>query len=406
MKNGFRLRAAGRSDVGSVRSENEDSGYLGPHLMLVADGMGGHAAGELASSTAVAIMAQLDKPMSSSDAELAFAAAINQIGSELANVIKLDPARAGLGTTLSASYWDGKDLTIAHVGDSRVYLFRDNQLTQLTKDDTFVQTLIDAGQITAQDALTHPQRSLLLQAVDGTSQPKPNLIKKELQLGDRVLLASDGLTAVLSEIEIAQILSGNDVVGVVTKLIEESNEKGSPDNVTVIVADVVAENRSSETAVVGAAAEPRNRFELPELEFPADSYPFDPKEYAVERQQAWIRIGLSTFIILLSIFLTFLSLSSWLSDRYFVGRVGDSVAIYQGVNRSLGPVSLSRPISTSSLLVVALSENDQILVENGLSADSLSEALFIIRRLDQRALCSRDPDFEFCLEALESVRPK
>jgi protein phosphatase len=221
-----------------------------------------------------------------------------------------------------------------------------------------------------------------------------------------VLLASDGLTAVLSEIEIAQILSGNDVVGVVTKLIEESNEKGSPDNVTVIVADVVTENRSSETAVVGAAAEPRNRFELPELEFPADSYPFDPKEYAVERQQAWIRIGLSTFIILLSIFLTFLSLSSWLSDRYYVGRVGDSVAIYQGVNRSLGPVSLSRPISTSSLLVVALSENDQILVENGLSADSLSEALFMIRRLDQRALCSRDPDFEFCLEALESVRPK
>jgi PPM family protein phosphatase len=406
MKNGLRLRAAGRSDVGSVRNENEDSGYLGPHLMLVADGMGGHAAGELASSTAVAIMAQLDKPMSSSDAELAFTAAINQIGSELANVIKLDPTRAGLGTTLSASYWDGKDLTIAHVGDSRVYLFRENQLTQLTKDDTFVQTLIDAGQISAQDALTHPQRSLLLQAVDGTSQPKPNFIKKELQLGDRILLASDGLTAVLSESEISKILSGTDLVGVVTKLIEDSNEKGSPDNVTVIVADVVEENRSTETAVVGAAAEPRNRFELPELEFPADSYPFDPKEYSVERQQAWIRVGLSTFIILLSIFLTFLSLSSWLSDRYYVGRVGDSVAVYQGVNRNLGPVSLSRPVSTSSLKMVSLSEGDQILVENGLSAVSLSEALFIIRRLDQRALCSRDPDFEFCTEALESVRPK
>ena len=406
MKNGLRLRAAGRSDVGAVREDNEDSGYLGPHLMLVADGMGGHAAGELASSTAVAIMAQLDKPMSSSDAELAFVAAINQIGSELASVIKSDPERAGLGTTLSASYWDGKELTIAHVGDSRVYLFRDKQLTQLTKDDTFVQTLVDAGQITAQDALTHPQRSLLLQAVDGTSQPKPNFIKEELQLGDRLLLTTDGLTAVLSEIEIAQILNDSDLVGVVTKLIEETNEKGAPDNVTVIVADVVAENRSTETAVVGAAAEPRNRFELPELEFPADSHPFDPEEYAVERQQAWIRVGMSTFIILLSVVLTFLSLSTWLSDRYYVGRLGDSVAVYQGVNRSIGPISLSRPISNSSLKLVSLSEGDQILVEKGLSADSLSEALFIIRRLDQRALCAREPDFAFCPEALESVRPK
>lgn len=406
MKNSFKLRAAGRSDVGSVRADNEDSAYLGPHLMLVADGMGGHAAGELASSTAVAIMAQLDKPMSSSDAELAFSAAIKQIGDELAKVIKLDPERAGLGTTLSASYWDGNELTIAHVGDSRVYLLRENTLTQLTKDDTFVQTLVDTGQISAQDALTHPQRSLLLQAVDGTSHPKPNFLNQKLLLGDRILLATDGLTSVLSENELKEILRDSDLVGAVTKLIEETNERGAPDNVTVIVADVVEENRSSETAVVGAAAEPRNRFELPELEFPEDSHPFAPDEYAIEKQQAWIRIGLSTFIVLLSLVLTFLSLSSWLSERYYVGQLGDSVAVYQGVPRSLGPVSLSRPISTSSLKLISLIEGDQILVENGLSAESVSEALFIIRRLDQRALCAREPNFEFCPEALESVRPK
>lgn len=406
MKDSLKLRTAGRSDVGSVRQDNEDSAYLGPHLMLVADGMGGHAAGELASSTAVAIMAQLDKPMSSSDAELAFAAAIKQIGDELAKVIKADPERTGLGTTLSASYWDGNELTIAHVGDSRVYLLRDQKLTQLTKDDTFVQTLVDAGQITAQEALTHPQRSLLLQAVDGTSQPKPNLIRIKLNLGDRILLATDGLTAVLADEEIRQILTNSDLVGAVTKLIEETNENGAPDNVTVVVADVVAENRSSETAVVGAAAEPRNRFELPELEFPADSHPYDPEEYLVERQQAWIRIGLSTFLIVLSLVLTFTGLSGWLSERYYVGRLGDSVAVYQGVPRSIGPISLSRPISTSSLKMISLSESDQRLVESGLSAESVSEALFIIRRLDQRALCQREPEFSFCPEALESVRPK
>ena len=406
MKNSLKLRSAGRSDVGSVRQDNEDSAYLGPHLLLVADGMGGHAAGELASSTAVAIMAQLDKPMTSNDAELAFSAAIKQMGDELAKVIKADPERAGLGTTLSASYWDGKELTIAHVGDSRVYLLRNNQLTQLTKDDTFVQTLIDAGQITSEEAKTHPQRSLLLQAVDGNSQPNPNIIKKELHLGDRILLATDGLTGVLSDYEIQEILKNSDLVGAVTKLIEETNERGAPDNVTVVVADVVEENRSSETAVVGAAAEPRNRFELPELEFPSDSHPFDPEEYSIERQQAWVRIGLSTFIILLSLVLTFLSLSTWLSERYYVGRLGDSVAVYQGVPRSVGPISLSRPVSTSSLKMVSLSEGDQTLVENGLSAESISEALFIIRRLDQRALCAREPEFSFCPEALESVRPK
>ena len=149
----LRLRYAARSDVGLVRSGNEDSGYAGPRLLVVADGMGGHAAGELASATAVATLAQLEvDPPAPGDVLAEMADSIDATGESIRRVIAQDPDLTGMGTTVTSIYWLGERIAVVHVGDSRAYLLRDGDLSQLTHDHTYVQTLIDAGSITEEGA--------------------------------------------------------------------------------------------------------------------------------------------------------------------------------------------------------------------------------------------------------------
>ena len=401
------LRVAGRSDVGLVRENNEDSGFIGKNIILVADGMGGHAAGELASSTAVAVAARFDN-LFSDNKEIADSISNipKQITLEIKSAISKDQNRSGMGTTLSACFMQNGILKIVHVGDSRIYLIREHQISLITKDQTYVQSLIDNNEITLEESRTHPQRSLLLQAIDGISEVIPEIKEISLELGDRIILCSDGLSNVVPDEEILNAVKSFDNVGAVSSLIEKALENGAPDNVTVVVADVVSETSNNSQVVLGAAAEPRNRIKLPGLEFPTDIHPFITSEFPALKTLTgfksikWI---ISSAVVAA---LLFLGISNWVSKQFYVSNLGDNLAIFQGINASLGPISFSTAVQSFNLEVVVLTKEDQKTLLNGIGAESLTEARFIVRRLDQRALCSKDFSYSFCRDVVNSIKPQ
>jgi PPM family protein phosphatase len=258
------LRYAVRSDVGLLREGNEDSAYAGPRLLAVADGMGGHAAGEVASSLTIASMAELDSEQPSSDMLTALASAVATANARLQEKIIANPAIEGMGTTLTALLWSDGHAAVLHIGDSRGYLLRQGELYQITKDHTLVQSLVDEGRISADDVSTHPQRSLLLRALDGRSAAEPDLSVHDALPGDRYLLCSDGLSGVVSDETLRDTLEAvADPDAATRELIELAIAGGGPDNITCIVADVVdtATNRlamPNGPLLAGAAANAGN----------------------------------------------------------------------------------------------------------------------------------------------------
>jgi len=234
------LRYAVRSDVGLLREGNEDSAYAGPRLLAVADGMGGHAAGEVASALTIASMAELDSEQPSGDMLTALASAVTNANSRLQERIIANPAVEGMGTTLTALLWSDGHAAVCHIGDSRGYLLRQGELYQITHDHTLVQSLVDEGRISADDVSTHPQRSLLLRALDGRSAAEPDLSVHDAMPGDRYLLCSDGLSGVVSDETLRDTLEAvADPEAATRELIELALAGGGPDNITCIVADVV-----------------------------------------------------------------------------------------------------------------------------------------------------------------------
>ena len=239
------LRYAVRSDVGLLREGNEDSAYAGPRLLAVADGMGGHAAGEVASALTIASMAELDDEQPGGDMLQDLADAVSAANSRLQDKIVANPAVEGMGTTLTAMLWSDGHAAVCHIGDSRGYLLRDGELYQITHDHTLVQSLVDEGRISADDVSTHPQRSLLLRALDGRSVAEPDLSVHDSLPGDRYLLCSDGLSGVVSDETLRDTLSDiEDLDAVTRQLIDLALHGGGPDNITCIVADVVDEATS------------------------------------------------------------------------------------------------------------------------------------------------------------------
>jgi serine/threonine protein phosphatase PrpC len=254
------LRYAVRSDVGLLREGNEDSAYAGPHLLAVADGMGGHAAGEVASAATITTIAALDSDQLGPDLVNSLADAVATANMRLQELIISDPATEGMGTTLTAILWADGHAALCHIGDSRAYLLRDGQFYQITHDHTLVQSLVDEGKITEDDVATHPHRSLLLRALDGRTIAEPDLSVHETVPGDRYLLCSDGLSGVVTEQTLHQTLSSVwDPDKAALQLIELAIKGGGPDNITCIVADVVDPQASGapptrRPVIAGAAA--------------------------------------------------------------------------------------------------------------------------------------------------------
>ncbi|MEJ6550276.1 protein phosphatase 2C domain-containing protein [Corynebacterium sp. USCH3] len=238
------LNYAALSDRGLVRSNNEDSAAASPHLLALADGMGGHAAGEVASELMITSLYVLENTLSqgvepSGDRLLTMLAEAMDDGNRaIAAHVDDNPTQEGMGCTLTTMLFDGSSLGVCHVGDSRGYLFRDGTLTQITKDDTFVQSLVDEGKLAPEDVSSHPQRSLILKALTGRPV-EPTLTLREARPGDRYLLCSDGLSDPVSFDTIRDVLATGTPEEAGAQLINLALRGGGPDNVTVVVADVV-----------------------------------------------------------------------------------------------------------------------------------------------------------------------
>jgi serine/threonine protein phosphatase PrpC len=237
----LKLRYAAVSDTGLIRSANQDSVHAGPRLLAVADGMGGMAAGDLASRIVIESVAPLDREIPDDGLIDAMREALATANGRIREAVAEDPTRDGMGTTLTAVLFTGTALALGHVGDSRAYLLREEQLQQMTRDDTFVQMLVDEGVITPEQASHHPRRAVVTQALQG-GDATPAYTFMRPTAGDRWLLCSDGLSNVVSAETIAETLNGYpDPQECARRLVDLALRAGGPDNITVVIADVTEE---------------------------------------------------------------------------------------------------------------------------------------------------------------------
>jgi len=410
----LRLDYGAVSDVGRVRRDNQDSGYAGPWLLAVCDGVGGAARGDIASATAITQLRRLDQPpgSDSGDELLArVAGAVHRAHDRLVELVDEDPALSGTSTTATVLAFDGIRLGIGHVGDSRAYLYRDGAIRQLTLDHTFVQTLIDEGRITEEEARVHPHRNLIMRAIDAVSDSEPDLFVLDLVPGDRLLVCSDGACGVLDDARMADILSTGTPEYAAVELVRSSLEAGSSDNVTCVVADVHEAGEEAadepEALVVGAAAERRLQrgrtgglfrghrsgdtgeldpvpADLP-ADAPYDAIDSDPEtvRYAprAPRRYAWAKRLFAAAVVVGLGWVAVAGLWSWSQHQYYVGEQDGSVVIFRGLNASIGGFDLSEPYQTTDVELDRLSDFDAGKVQNGIDAKDLADAQKTVQNL-------------------------
>lgn len=400
--------SAAVSHVGRVRSNNQDSGYAGRRLFVVADGMGGHAGGDVASALAIKRIAEADTEyLSATDAAGALQETLLTANQELAETVFEHAELTGMGTTVSALFVESDRVALAHIGDSRIYLLRGDELSQITTDHTFVQRLVDSGRITEEEAMVHPRRSVLMRVLgDVETSPDIDTLVLDTQPGDRWMICSDGLSGVVGFDEIRRILATDaGAKPTADRLIKASLDGGAPDNVTVVVVDI-GEPAAPATPpqIVGSAAEPlafgepiapRPRFiRLPafrhhpvqEAHFEPDSEQYfdelldEDRRRAVRRRITWlVAVGLIVAAIIGAVVLAY----QWTQTRYFVGDEAGQVAIFQGIQQNLGPISLHEVHTRTDIDVAELRTYDQMRVEETISAGSLEDAQAIVSRLEQ-----------------------
>ncbi|MEU8751859.1 Stp1/IreP family PP2C-type Ser/Thr phosphatase [Streptomyces chartreusis] len=383
------LRFAAGSHKGMIREGNEDSGYAGPRLLAIADGMGGAAAGEVASSEAISTIVALDDDVPGSDILTSLGTAVQRANDQLRSMVEEDPQLEGMGTTLTALLWTGQRLGLVHVGDSRAYLLRDGVLTQITQDHTWVQRLVDEGRITEEEATTHPQRSLLMRALGSGDHVEPDLSIREVRAGDRYLICSDGLSGVVSHQTLEDTLASyQGPQETVQELIQLALRGGGPDNITVIVADVLdldtgdtlAGQLSDTPVVVGAVAEnqPHHLHDNGIMQTPAgrasglgrqvpgqgggggefgppgsgDTTGYAPAggfgDYTDDdfikprKGRKWLKRSFYSVLALAVIGGGMYGGWRWTQTQYYVGTNEEHVALYRGISQDLAWVSLSK----------------------------------------------------------------
>ncbi|MBA3234230.1 MAG: serine/threonine-protein phosphatase [Propionibacteriales bacterium] len=391
------LRVSAASDIGR-RRKNDDSGYAGTHFVMVADGMGGAPHGDLASSVAVQTMQRLDVPAPDDMLE-ALAGAVHRANDRLAEVIEEDSTTDGMGTTVTAVLFAGARIGVVHLGDSRGYLWRAGELLRITNDHSWVQSLIDEGRISPDEAAVHSHRSLLLKVLDGRHDNDPDLTVYDVEGGDRILLCSDGLSGFVSHERIERAMSIGTADAVTAELIALALDSPSNDNITVVVADVVEEPALDvEPLIVGAAAHPRvpmsrlrswaHRDEVTPGEALVDP-DADPEELryaprAPRRFQLLRRLVAVAVVLAVAIALSVVTYN-WTQKQYYVAARDGAVAIYQGVQADLPGVDLHHVYEGVDLSLDELPSYRRGSVIEGLPADSLDDARQIVAALETMA---------------------
>ncbi|MER8042786.1 Stp1/IreP family PP2C-type Ser/Thr phosphatase [Streptomyces sp. NPDC094032] len=433
------LRFAAGSHKGMIREGNEDSGYAGPRLLAIADGMGGQAAGEVASSEVISTLVTLDDDVPGSDILTSLGTAVQRANDQLRMMVEEDPQLEGMGTTLTALLWTGQRLGLVHVGDSRAYLLRDGVLTQITQDHTWVQRLVDEGRITEEEATTHPQRSLLMRALGSGDHVEPDLSIREVRAGDRYLVCSDGLSGVVSHQTLEETLASyQGPQETVQELIQLALRGGGPDNITVIVADVLdvdggdtlAGHLSDTPVIVGAVAE--NQAQLndggamhtpagrasglgrpaPHQQPPAGGFgppgsgddhgyggmppqgsfgayvdaDYDDFDKPRSAGRRWLK---RSFLLVLALAVVGGALYGgwrWTQTQYYVGSKDEHVALYRGISQDLAWVKLSEVEKDHPEIELKyLPEYQRKQVEDTIAGGSLGKAQTKISELAVQA---------------------
>ncbi len=392
-----RFQVASASDVGRVREANEDSLWVGDSVFAVADGMGGHAAGEVASSTALEPVERLDGRVYP-DAEQALSAlrdAVLEANVTVANMAADDPDLRGMGTTLTAAMREGRRIHLAHVGDSRAYLYRDGEFSQVTTDHTLVQHLIDEGQISEEEAATHPQRSIITRAIGVGLSVDVDTFTLDLLDGDQLLLCSDGLTGVVDDRTIAEVLEhSDDAHAAVAELVRRANDSGGPDNITVVLVRAMSDEEARRrTAVPIRSAAPTGGDEGSWADR-LSRFGGSDRAREEERERTGPTRGQRIGAILVAVLLLlgmFGAGGRWLLGRsYFVWVDGEEVVIYRGVPSTVGPVDLYWVAEDTPYTLDEFPEFFQDSLRDAVPATDLADA----RRIVESSLIDEDEDEE------------
>jgi protein phosphatase len=410
---GIKTVSYAASDVGKVRSSNQDSGYAGVNLFFVADGMGGHAGGDIASAITAQHVATADEPVENSQqAEQKLIDHIWQANQKLSASVQAHSDLAGMGTTFSGMLIHGTSVSIGHIGDSRIYLARDGVVKQITTDHTFVQRLVDTGRISEEEALVHPRRSVLMRVLGDVEQfPEVDLETFETKPGDRWMVCSDGLSGVIPDGLMHRImLSKSSVQEATDLLVGEALEFGAPDNVTVVLVDVLDSKEETEVApsrnFVGSAAsevvieERRGRRILrilnPMTLIEMLQKPEDPTSFAPESEELLEKIlkdtkgrirarrlrQLATYVLLVAVAIYGLFLAyEYTQTRFFVGTNDGVVVIYKGIREDLGPFRFSTVYEVSSISVDSLTDFQREALERSIATENLEDARRVLDQL-------------------------
>ena len=403
-------KSAAVSHVGKIRSNNQDSGYAGAHLFVVADGMGGHAGGDVASALTVKHVTTIDRSFpTAEEAAEALHDGLLAANALLTETVFDHGELTGMGTTVSGMVLVGTKVAIAHIGDSRIYRLRDGSLEQITSDHTFVQRLVDSGRITEEEAAVHPRRSVLMRVLgDVDATPEIDTLVVDTVAGDRWLLCSDGLSSYVAAERITAALSmESDAQAAAEKLVKESLDQGAPDNVTVVVVDIDGSGSSSHSpaAIVGSAAGSlgydgdtnKKPLRLPTLLLhplkatkPDDSH-FEPEseefldELIIEDRRRAKRRRISLIVVILLVIAALFGAGAvgyqYTQQQYYVGVNGSSVAIFRGVQQNIGPFSLHSVYRDTTLELDDLTTFNRKRIESTISASSLADAERIINQL-------------------------
>ncbi|GAB3873854.1 PP2C family protein-serine/threonine phosphatase [Terrabacter terrigena] len=392
------LRYAARSDLGlGPKSRNEDSAYAGPNLLVLADGMGGHAAGDVASSMIVGELAPLDEEDVTADQAIPLLEeALHSANAKLTKAMRENSDLAGMGSTTIVMLRTGNKLAMAHIGDSRAFMLRGDTFSQITKDHSFVQQLIDEGRISKDEAGHHPQRSVVTRVMTGQPDDEPDTSLREAKIGDRFLMCSDGLSDFVGADVIEEILrEARTPDEAADRCIEVALKASTRDNVTVIVADVVDAKGDDLPAtvpqVVGAAGKrmrnktraiptsPAEKAAALSREATGRAHPDDDGlELAEDRTRSKrskvVRRTIGVLLVVAVLAGGGYAAWAWSQKQYYVAAEGGRVAIFQGVSQDLGPLNLSHLQSQSDVLVSDLPTDVQGSVGNTITARDLADA--------------------------------
>ena len=389
----FAFHYAARSDVGMVRSNNEDSGYAGPHLLAMADGMGGHAGGDVASSTVIGALVRLDgEALGGRDVTHALLDRIHGANAEIGDQVHADPSLDGMGTTLIALLRAGDKIVLAHIGDSRAFMVRDGEVTQITKDHSFVQNLVDEGRITADEAQTHPQRSLVTRVLTGAADDDPDLVVRQGRIGDRYVISSDGLTDYVARDTINEVLTTTADPGeTADRLVALALRAGAPDNVTIVVGDLVdiVQRPPTQPQVVGAAAA-RQTGTRPIPTTPAakaaaltaqatggadtDDGVTLAEEGPRSRRGTLLRLAALVVVLVVVVAGGTYAVYAWSQRQYYLAEQDGVVTVFRGVEQNLGPISLSNPEYSTTIPLADLPASYQDSLQQGIEVDDRAAA--------------------------------